>query len=151
VERREIWALGDPELNDYAGSAGAVGERWPHLEQVCRIERQRTVKGKRQVAVSYAITSLPATDAGAQRLLNISRRHWGIENRVHWVRDVTFDEDRSQIRRGSAPQVMATLRNLVISLVRRAGHTNVAAALRRHTAHLGEAIAMVGITGTTGK
>jgi predicted transposase YbfD/YdcC len=143
--------LADPELNGYAGSAGAVGERWPHLKQVCRLERERTVKGKRQLEVSYAITSLPATDAGAQQLLNISRRHWGIENRVHWVRDVTFDEDRSQVRTGAAPQVMAALRNLVISLVRRAGHTNVAAALRRHTTHLGEATAMIGITDTTGK
>lgn len=151
LERRELWALADPELNGYAGSSGAVGERWPHLKQVCRLERQRTMKGKRQLEVSYAITSLPAADAGAQQLLTISRGHWGIENRVHWVRDVTFDEDRTQIPMGAAPQVMAALRNLVISLVRRAGHTNIAAALRRHATHLGEATTMVGITDTTGK
>ena len=124
-----MWVLADPELNSYAGSAGVIGEGWPHLEQVCRLDRQRTVKGRRQVEVSYAISSLPATDSQARRLLTVSRGHWGIENRVHWVRDVTFDEDRSQIRTGAAPQVMAALRNLVISLVRRAGHSNVAAAL----------------------
>ena len=113
-----MWALADPELNGYVGSAGTVGEAWPHLQQVCRLERQRVVKGKKQVAVSYAISSLPATDADARRLLSLSRGHWGIENRLHWVRDVTFDEDRSQVRTGAAPQVLAGLRNLVISLVR---------------------------------
>ena len=116
LERRELWALADPELNGYVGSAGTVGEAWPHLQQVCRLERQRVVKGKKQVAVSYAISSLPATDADARRLLSLSRGHWGIENRLHWVRDVTFDEDRSQVRTGAAPQVLAGLRNLVISL-----------------------------------
>ncbi len=100
-----MWALADPELNGYVGSAGTVGEAWPHLQQVCRLERQRVVKGKKQVAVSYAISSLPATDADARRLLSLSRGHWGIENRLHWVRDVTFDEDRSQVRTGAAPQV----------------------------------------------
>ena len=100
-----MWALADPELNGYVGSAGTVGEAWPHLQQVCRLERQRVVKGKKQVDVSYAISSLPATDADARRLLSLSRGHWGIENRLHWVRDVTFDEDRSQVRTGAAPQV----------------------------------------------
>ena len=95
--------------------------------------------------MSYAISSLPATDADARRLLSLSRGHWGIENRLHWVRDVTFDEDRSQVRTGAAPQVLAGLRNLVISLVRRAGHSNVAAALRRHNAHLSEAFDMMGL------
>ncbi len=151
LERRELWALADPELNGYVGSAGTAGEAWPHLQQVCRIERQRTVKGKKQVEVSYAITSLPATGASARRLLTLCRGNWGIENRVHWVRDVTFDEDRSQIRLGAAPQVMAALRNLVIGLVRRAGHSNVAAALRRHNAHLREAFTMVGLTDTAGE
>lgn len=83
--------------------------------------------------------------------MTLSRGHWGIENRVHWVRDVIFGEDHSQIRLGAAPQVMAALRNLVIGLVRRAGHSNVAAALRRHNAHLGEAFALVGLTGVAGE
>ena len=72
-------------------------------------------------------------------------------NRLHWVRDVTFDEDRSQVRTGAAPQVLAGLRNLVISLVRRAGHSNVAAALRRHNAHLSEAFDMMGFTYQAGE
>ena len=98
LERRELWALADPELNGYVGSAGTVGEAWPHLQQVCRLERQRVVKGKKQVAVSYAISSLPATDADARRLLSLSRGHWGIP----LGRDVTFDEDRSQVRLSGA-------------------------------------------------
>ena len=114
---------------------GRSGKRG-RICQVCRLERQRVVKGKKQVDVSYAISSLPATDADARRLLSLSRGHWGIENRLHWVRDVSFDEDRSQVGTGAAPQVLAGLKNLVISLVRRAGHSNVAAALRRHNAHL---------------
>ena len=150
-ERRELWALADPELNGYAGSAGSVGEAWPHLQQVCRLERRRTVKGRTQVAVSYAITSLPPTVAGADRLLQVLREHWNIENRVHWVRDVTFDEDRSQIRTAAAPQVMAALRNLTTTLVRWAGHSNIASALRRHNAHLSEAFALLGIAYTTGE
>ena len=102
-ERRELWALSGPELNGYTGSPGTVGKAWPHLQQVCRVERRRTVKGKIEMAISYAVTSLPPTAAGAERLLQVLRERWHIENRVHWVRDVTFDEDRSQIRTASAP------------------------------------------------
>ena len=58
--------------------------------------------------------------------------HWEIENRLHWVRDVTFDEDRSQVRTGNAPRVMASLRNTAITLLRLHGHQNIAAALRHH-------------------
>ena len=132
-----MWALADPELNGYVGSAGTVGEAWPHLQQVCRLERQRVVKGKK--------------DADARRLLSLSRGHWGIENRLHWVRDVTFDEDRSQVRTGAAPQVLAGLRNLVIRLVRWTGHSNVAAALRRHNAQLSEAFDMMGFSYQAGE
>ena len=109
------------------------------------------MKGRTQVAVSYAVTSLPPTVAGADRLLQVLREHWNIENRVHWVRDVTFDEDRSQIRTAAAPQVMAALRNLTTTLVRWAGHSNVASALRRHAAHLSEAFALLCINYTTGE
>ena len=116
-----------------------------------RVERRRTVKGRVRVEVSYAVTSLSPTVAGADRLLRILQEHWHIENRVHWVRDVTSDEDRSQIRNASAPQVMAALRNLTTTLVRRTGHSNVAAALRRHVAHLSEALALLGIACYPGK
>ena len=147
-----MWALADPELNGYVGSAGTVGEAWPHLQQVCRLERQRVVKGKKQVGVSYAISSLPATDADARRMLSLSQGNWVHRNRLHWVRDVTFDEDRSQVAHWRPPhRFWQGLRNLVISLVRRAGHSNVAAALRRHNVHLSEAFDMMGFTYQAGE
>ena len=127
------------------------GGAWPHRQRVCRAERRRTVKGRVQLEVSYAVTRLSPTVAGPDRLLRILREHWQIENRVHWVRDVTLDEDRSLVRTGGAPQVMAALRNLTTTFVRWAGHSNVAAALRRHAVHLSGAFALLGIPYTSGK
>jgi len=71
------------------------------------------------------------------------RGHWGIENRLHWVRDVTFDDDRCQVRTGAAPQLMAALRNLVIGLFRLNDVRNIAAALRTHAWHAQRAIALI--------
>ncbi len=82
------------------------------------------------VETAFFITSLSAERAGPERLAELVRGHWGIENRLHYVRDVTFDEDRSQIRTGNAPRVMATLRNVAISVLRLAGHANIAAGIR---------------------
>lgn len=118
---------------------------WPHVAQVCRLERLVRVRGKKTREVAYAVTSLPAHAATPQHLLALWRGHWGIENRVHWVRDVTFDEDRCQVRTGAAPQALAALRNLTISLMRLAKHRNIAAALRRYAAHPAEALALVGV------
>jgi predicted transposase YbfD/YdcC len=101
---------------------------------VLRLTRTRTNRktGKRTRETVYAITSLTAADAGPDQIAAWLRGHWSIENRLHWVRDVTYDEDRSQIRTGHAPQVMASLRNTAISLLRLAGHTNIAAGCRHH-------------------
>ncbi|MGL5865866.1 MAG: transposase [Dermatophilaceae bacterium] len=81
------------------------------------------------------MTSADACAASPTTLAAWIQGHWGIENKLHWVRDVTFDEDRSQVRTGAAPQVMATLRNLIISLLRLHGWTNIAHALRHHAAN----------------
>lgn len=102
--------------------------------QVAQLRRTVTRKGKKTVEVVYLITSADARAASPATLAAWVQGHWGIENRLHWVRDVTFDEDRSQVRTGAAPQVMATLRNLDISLLRLAGWTNIAHALRHHAA-----------------
>lgn len=142
-ERREAWALADPELNAYLGSAGAVGTPWPHLAQVCLIRRERTVGGTTSTTEVYAITSLPPARADASRLLELNRAYWGIENRLHWVRDVTFDEDRCQVRTAAAPQVVAGLRNLTIALLRRRHTTNIAGALRTFAARPRQAVALV--------
>jgi predicted transposase YbfD/YdcC len=96
--------------------------------------------------VVYLITSLSKDKADAQRLLGLNRGHWEIENRVHWVRDVNFDEDRSQVRTGAGPRVMATLRNLAISLLRlRDKSRSIAEALRDLAARPHLALAMVGL------
>jgi predicted transposase YbfD/YdcC len=79
----------------------------------------------------YAITSLTATQSSPTELA-IIRGHWAIEDRLHWVRDMDYDEDRSQIRTASAPRVMATVRNLAITILRLGGRTSTAAALRYH-------------------
>ena len=134
VEQRRLWV--SDILVGYSD--------WPYLAQVCRLERSVTRKGRNTQEVAYAVTSLSPQQANPRQILTLWRGHWGIENRVHWVRDVTFDEDRCQVRSGAAPQVMAALRNITISLLRLAGKPNIAAALRRHAAHPAEALALVG-------
>ena len=89
--------------------------------------RQQSPRTREHV---FVITSLPADQADPEQLADYIRGHWSIENRLHWVRDVTFDEDRSQIRTGNAAHVMATIRNLAISVHRLAGATDIAKALR---------------------
>ena len=131
LEIRRIWV--SDELKNYL--------KFPGNQQVFRIERTTTYlpKNKTTHEVCYGITSLDTGRANAQDVLSYNRGHWGIENRVHWVRDVTFDEDRSQVRKGGGPQTMATLRNLAIGLLRLCGVENIAAALR----HLGRRVEKV--------
>lgn len=100
--------------------------------QIAQLRRTVTRAGKRTVEVVYLITSADHHSAPPATLAAWVQGHWGIENRLHWVRDVTFDEDRSQTRTGTAPQVMATLRNTAISLLRLSGVTNIAQGLRHH-------------------
>ncbi len=83
------------------------------------------------VETAFFIRSLPAERSGPEQLGELVRGHWGIENRLHYVMDVTFDEDRNKIRVGNAPRTMATLRNVAISVLRLAGHINIAAGLRK--------------------
>jgi predicted transposase YbfD/YdcC len=92
-------------------------QKWEGMKQGFEITRERTIKGVTTVEVVYGITSLSEKDTDAKRLLGLTRGHWGIENGLHYVRDVTMGEDASRVRKGSAPQVMAALRNVVIFLV----------------------------------
>ena len=148
-ETRMLWALADPALNARAGEAGTHQLPWPHLAQVCRVRRRRvdTRTGEIEDKVTYAITSLPPERADARALLGLSRDHWGIENKLHHVRDVTLDEDRSTVRTDAAPRVCAACRNLTIALLRRAGATNIAAACRTFAGRPRTAIALVVTTG----
>jgi predicted transposase YbfD/YdcC len=115
----------------------AAGLAFPHAAQALQIvRRRRPLTGKNSTKWStetiYAITSLTVIQARPAELARIMRGHWGIEDRLHWVRDVTYDEDRSQVRTGNGPRVMASLRNLAIAILRLTGHPSIAAALRYH-------------------
>ena len=116
---------------------------FPGAAQVAQLRRTVTDKATKTVEVVYLITSASHTAAPPQRLATWVQGHWGIENRLHWVRDVTFDEDRSQVRTGQAPRVMATCRNLTISMLRIAGWDNIAAGLRHHARHPDHALTLV--------
>jgi hypothetical protein len=116
---------------------------WAGLAQGFELVRERTVGGVTTVEVVYGITSLKREEADARRLLGLTRGHWGIENRLHYVRDVTLGEDQSRVRKGSAPQVLAAVRNAVIHLLAGVDAPSNAAAIRRLNAHPEEALALL--------
>lgn len=125
LERRRLWT-----------STALLGSSdWPDLAQALCLEREVTILATGEVRRNraYAITSLPPTLADAAQLLTLWRGHWGIENRLHWVRDVLFDEDRSGATVGHVPQMLAALHTTTIGLLRAHGHPTIAAA-RRHFA-----------------
>jgi hypothetical protein len=122
IESRSIWTSTD--LVGYSD--------FPYHAQVFCVHRRTTdLNGKElRSECVYGITSLSTEKATPAQVLDFNRSHWSIENKVHWVRDVTFDEDRSRVRKKSGPHVMAGLRNLAISMLRIAGTDNIAEALR---------------------
>jgi predicted transposase YbfD/YdcC len=148
------------EIKDVDVYAGRIEERrlkvstsmqdysdWPGLRRVLKLDRKVTCKrtGAVRQEEAYAITSLGEQRASAEQLLKLWREHWHIENRLHYVRDVTFKEDHSQVRAGKIPQVMAALRNAAISLMRVEGARNIAAACRRYAAQPGLAMTALGL------
>lgn len=120
---------------------------WPGLQRVLKMERRVTNKrtGVIREEEAYAITSLDESRASAEELMKIWREHWHIENKLHYVRDVTFKEDKSQVRKGKIPEVMAALRNAAITMMRAEGATNIAAACRRYAAQPGLAMTALGL------
>jgi len=106
---------------------------FPDAAQVAQLRRTVTRAGKKSVEVVYLITSAAHHTAPPAVLAAWVRGHWSVENKLHWVRDVSFDEDRSRVRTGQTPRVMASLRNAVIGILRLAGWNNIAAALRHHS------------------
>jgi len=118
-------------------------QKWPGLAQGLEITRERTVQGKTTVEVEYAMTSLKPDEADAERLSGLVREHWGIENRLHYVRDVTLGEDACRVRKGSAPQVLAAVRNAIVHLLAGVAMPSRAAVIRRLNAHPEEALALL--------
>lgn len=100
---------------------------------------------RKRTETVYGITSLTPYQANPADVLAFNRGHWGIENRAHHVRDVTFDEDRSQVRTGSSPQIMATMRNIAISLLRLAGWTNIKQATEKMGRRLDHVLTLLGV------
>ena len=141
TEHRSITVL---PLGDYHGFPHI---NFPHATHAFLIERVITHhdNGKTSAHTALGITSLTGQHAHPARVHDYVRGHWSIENRLHWVRDVTFGEDGSRVRTGSAPRVMASLRNLVISALRLAGHANIATGLRGMARNATRPLTLLGI------
>ncbi len=124
-------------LNDYLD--------WPHVAQVFQIQQRTIILNTGQVteAITYGVTSLTPQQAPPARLLEIVRRHWGIENQLHYRRDVTLHEDAGRLRVGHGPQVMAALNNLVLGLLTWLGYDNIRQARQHFDARFEEAFALV--------
>lgn len=136
--RLTCWSIATTTaLNDYLD--------WPNLAQVFKITCHVTFPktGQSRTQTRYGITSLTTKQASPTDLLSCSRQHWAIENGLHWVRDVTFDEDRAILQQGCTHQVMAILRNLAISLLHSQGYSQIASTLRRFAANPDLALALV--------
>jgi predicted transposase YbfD/YdcC len=125
----------------------AAGLAFPRAAQAIRVTRRtRPLAGGRwRTATTYAVTSLAFGQATAAELAQWIRGHWQVEA-LHHIRDVTYAEDASQVRTRSGPRVMATLRNLAITLLRRAGHRNIAAACRHHARNAARTLATCGLS-----
>jgi predicted transposase YbfD/YdcC len=126
-------------LNDYL--------EWPGVGQVLKRTCQRIMvkTGEVQEEVTYGVTSLGWQEASAAQVEALWRGHWGIENKVHYVRDVTMGEDASHIRVGNAAQALAALRNGVLTLLRTTGVTQMADALRHYAASVSDTLALLGV------
>jgi predicted transposase YbfD/YdcC len=123
IETRKIWTT--TALNNYLN--------FPHVGQVFAIERisinKKTGQSSREIA--YGITSRSPQQANAQRLLEINRGHWSIENSCHYILDWNYDEDRCRIRTGHGPENITRLRRFAIGLIKSKGAKNVAQKMRQ--------------------
>ncbi|MBB4779177.1 ISAs1 family transposase [Streptomyces rapamycinicus] len=129
-------------------AADVTGIAFPHAVQAVQIVRRRRIvtNGKVTLKRVYGVTDLTAKQADATEIARRVRDHWGIENKIHHVRDTTYTEDASRVRTGTAPRAMASLRNLAIGALRLAEQTNIAAGLRHHTRDANRPLITLGIT-----
>ena len=134
-ERRTLRAT--TALNEYLD--------WPGVAQVGQVVSEGLRDGKTSHETRYFITSVSRVGADAGQLLKWVRGHWSIENRSHYVRDVTMGEDSSRIRKRSGPEVMAAFRNATIGFLRAMGVTNIAESIRRNASQVDELFARLGI------
>ena len=118
---------------------------WPGVAPVGQVASVVVKDGTTTTEVRSFLTSVPRSEANAVQLLEWVRGHWSIENRSHYVRDVTMGEDASRVRKGSGPQVMAAVRNATIGFLRLTGATNIAEAIRRNAYRVSELFTKLGI------
>ncbi len=152
VARETTKSHGREEVREIVTSAALQDYLdWPGAEQVMRIRRTVTTSktGATRTEEVYAITSLSPGRGRPADLLAANRGHWGIENRLHWVRDVTFGEDHCPVCKKDAPQAFAALRNVLLALLRFLGHTNMAEAIDLYSAD--PELALITLGATTGK
>ena len=137
LERRQVWT----------SSALAGCSTWPHLAQAVCLEREVVLlaTGELRRERAYAVTSVAAERADAQAILGWWRGHWGIENRLHWVRDLTFGEDRSPAWVAGVPEMLAALRNTVIGVLRLHGYDALAATRRHLARHPERCFTLIGL------
>ena len=135
---------GRAEKRTFKVAEVTAGLAFPHARLAIKIVRTRQPHGaRRQTETTYAITDLTWDQITPNQIADALRRHWHIENRLHWVRDVTFAEDDSQVRTGNGPEVMAALRNFAISVHRLAGATNIAKQCRHVSRHPARALKLI--------
>lgn len=111
IEIRQCWAISDPE---YLATI-RNWERWHGLKSLVMITSERRIGEESEVQTQYFITSL---ESNAEKILYVKRSHWGIENSLHWVLDIAFNEDRSRVRKDNAPQNFAVLRHMALNLLK---------------------------------
>ncbi|MFE7712018.1 ISAs1 family transposase [Streptomyces sp. NPDC057486] len=148
MDKTRATAHGRDEIRRVKTATVTRGLGFPHAVQAVQIVRRRHViaTGKVTLERVYAVTDLAAEHADAPEIAHRVREHWGIENRIHHVRDTTFAEDASHVRTGTAPRAMAALRNLAIDALRLTGCGNIAAGLRKHSRDATQPLTTLGIT-----
>ena len=127
IERRECWSISDPACLEYLSTAGD----WPGLRSVAMVRSERREGEQVSVETRYYISSL---ESEARRFLGAARSHWGIENSVHWVLDVSFREDESRVRTGNAPENLATMRHVALNLLRQDRQSRISIKAKRKLA-----------------
>ncbi|KOG55389.1 transposase [Streptomyces virginiae] len=148
LDRTRAIEHGRDEIRRVKTATITRGLRFPHAVQAVQIVRRRRIvtTGKVTLEHIYAVTDLTAEQANATEIAHRVREHWGIENKIHHVRDTTFAEDASRVRTGTAPRAMAALRNLAIGALRLTGCDNIATGLRKHGRDAIRPLATLGIT-----
>lgn len=134
-EVREIWT--SAQMNEH------FKYEWAGIAQVFLIKRTVIEKGEERIEIVYGMTSLPRKKAAASRLLELNRKHWSIENRLHYRRDVTLGEDASQVRVKGVPEVLAALNGGILALMDFLDVKNVAKQMRCYCAHPEKALELL--------